>query len=78
MDLLLWTIIDSSLLFLIFWHDQLLTEREENILISLINILTKRKDKEVLLLEKILDVEKEMYMTVTMRTSISLHVNDKK
>ena len=44
----------------------------------MINILTKRKDKEVLLLEKMLDVEKEMYMTVTMRTSISLHVNDKK
>ena len=39
---------------------------------------TKRKDKEVLLLEKILDVEKEIYMTETMTTSICLQVNDKK
>ena len=50
-----------------FSHDQLLTEREENILILMIDILTKRKDKEVLLVEKILDVENEIYMIVTMK-----------
>ena len=31
-----------------------------------------------MLLKKILDVEREIYMTVTITTSISLHVNDKK
>ena len=61
-----------------FSHDQLLTEREENILILMIDILTKRKDKEVLLVEKILDVEKEIYMIANMTSSISLHVKDKK
>ena len=76
MDLLFWTMINSSLLFLILRHDQLLTEKEESVEISIINIKTKRKDKK-LLLQKILDVKREKYMTVKMTTSISLHVKDK-
>ena len=44
----------------------------------MINILAKRRDKEVLLVEEILDVEKEIYMIVSMTTSIFLHVNDEK
>ena len=76
MDLLFWTMINSSLLFLILRHDQLLTEKEESVEISIINIKTKRKDKK-LLLQKILDVKREKYMTVKMTTSISIHVKDK-
>ena len=71
--------ITLSLVFLITWHDQSFKEREENILILMMTIWTKPNDKEVLLLEKKkFDVEKEIYMMVTIRTLISLPVKDKK
>ena len=45
----------------------------------MMTIWTKPNDKEVLLLEKKkFDVEKEIYMMVTIRTLISLPVKDKK